>query len=931
VSESRRDSGPRGLSPERWREVDRLFAAALELPTADREAFVAEEAGSDAGLAGEVRALLESAGDAEAMIGESALRFADPLLTALGDHEPDSGGGLGAGARVGSYRIIREIGYGGMGAVYLAERADEQFHKQVAIKVVKRGMDTDEILARFRHERQILATLEHEGIARLYDGGATDDGRPYLVMEYVDGRPLTAYCDDLRLDVERRLVLFRAVCDAVQFAHQRFIVHRDLKPSNVLVAADGTVKLLDFGLARVLQSEGSAEHPRTSAGRRIMTPEYAAPEQILGRPVTTATDVYALGAILYQLLAGRRPLEPFQSDRALALQDLVEREPERLSAAASGMDLAAAALRGSTPDRLCRQLRGDLDCIVGRALEKEPARRYQSPRELADDIGRHVEGLPVVARPATVGYRVRRFLRRHRARVVVGAILVGLAGTSAVYSTVRIARERDRAERERTAAEDVIGLLTGLFERANPMIVPGGDTVQVAALLTDGERGVEGLAAHPDHQARMWRVLGNMRASRGEYAEAGTLLRRSWELQRQLRGSDDVEAARTYHELAVVEYRFEGSSAARSMLDTSLAQLRKILGRTHADVATALQDRAAAAASADEERRLLDEAVAVWQRQPQADSMGTAALLNNQGSERFGRGDYAEAQALFGTALRILERRVPPEHPNRLALTRNLASTLSGLGEWEPAESLMRQLVAHTPRTGNGTSRAADSEVLALLAAHQGRLEEAEAGLRTSLATLRGEVAADHWRIDNTLRNLGLVVVARGRGVEGLAILDSAIARSRERNGGTTQGYGYMTGQRVMPLLRLGRLAEAAEAARESERVLRATVPEGHGYLATLALWQGEVALARGDASDAEPHFREALRRFKVNLPERHPSVAGAACLLGAALVRQGRPGDGRHQLETACPVYQRWGLADSLAIGWGREALAAARAAMSP
>lgn len=929
MSEQPRDSGPRGLTPERWSEVDRLLAAALELPAPDRVAFVAAQAGTDASLAREVQALLDVAGDAETMIGESAIPFADPLLAALDDPRPDQGG-LSSGARVGPYGIVRELGHGGMGTVYLAERADDQFQKQVAIKVVRRGMDTDEILVRFRHERQILATLEHEGIARLYDGGATDDGRPYLVMEYVDGRPLTTYCDDLGLNLERRLTLFCAVCTAVQFAHQRLIVHRDLKPSNVFVTADGTIKLLDFGLARVLQPDGSAEHPRSSAGRRILTPEYAAPEQILGQPVTTATDVYALGAILYQLLAGQRPLEPFRSDPILALQDLVEREPERMSASASGMTPAAAALRGSTPDRLSRQLRGDLDCIVARALEKEPARRYQSPRELADDIRRHLDGRPVVARPATVGYRARRFLRRHRMRVVVGAVLLSLAGTAAVYSTMRIARERDRAEQERAAAENVIGLLTGLFERANPMLVPGGDTMQVAALLTDGVRGVEALGEHPDHQARMWRVLGNLRASRGELEEARDLLRRSWAAQRQLRGPDDPEAARTYQELAMVSHRFEGTSGTRAMLDTSLTELRRILGRTHADIAVALQDRAAAATSANEKRELIDEAVAVRQRQPEADSMSIAALLNSQGTERAGRGSYAEAQALFEASLRIVDRRLPPGHPNRVALIRNLATTMARLGEWDSAESLLRQAAALTPASDKSPGRASDTEGLALTAAHQGRLEAAEAGLRTTLVILKGAVAEDHWRIDNTMRNLGLVVVARGRVAEGLALLDSAIVRARVRDS-LAEGYGYMIGQRVIPLLRLGRPAEAAEAMRESARIVRAAVPAGHASLSTVALWQGQLALVRGDASDAEAHFRDALRRLKTNLPEQHPSVAGAACLLGVALVNQGQIAEGSRQLETACPVYRRWGLADSLALTWSRQALTTARSAMSP
>jgi tetratricopeptide (TPR) repeat protein len=335
------------------------------------------------------------------------------------------------------------------------------------------------------------------------------------------------------------------------------------------------------------------------------------------------------------------------------------------------------------------------------------------------------------------------------------------------------------------------------------------------------------------------------------------------------------------------------------MLDTSLARLRRLLGDSHTDIAKALQNRAEASATADEQRRLLDEAAAVWRRQPDADSTGVAAVFNAQGSERFERGELAEAKPLFEAAIRILDRTVPADHPAWLATAHNLASTLSGLGDWPAAERLTREVIARGERGGPRAGRAVDAEGLALLAAHQGRLAEAEAGLRTSLAQSRARLAPDHWRIDNTLRNLGHVVTARGRVAEGLTILDSAVARARGRAGGAdSKGYGGMVGQRVIALIRLGRLAEAEAAVRESDRALRAAVPQGHHYFADLARWKGLVAFAGADAAAAEPHFRESLRLMARRLPPRHPTVAGVDCMLGVALVRQGRVDEGRGHVE---------------------------------
>ena len=372
--------------------------------------------------------------------------------------------------RLGVYRVIREIGHGGMGTVYLGVRDDDAFQKRVAIKVLKRGMDTDSIVRRFRHERQILASLEHPFIASLLDGGSTPDGRPYFAMEYVEGQPIVDYCDTHRLDTPARLGLFRHVCAAVQYAHQNLVIHRDIKPANVLVMADGTPKLLDFGIAKLLNPElGGQTLAPTAPGLQLMTPEYASPEQVRGEAVTTASDVYSLGVLLYELLAGRLPYRITSRAQADIVRIVCESEPIRPSTAITQIDREGAGEAPPTGepahesgevakrdrrvtvdvDRLRRQLAGDLDNIVLKALSKEPQRRYASVDQFSEDVRRHLAGLPVMARKDTWGYRTTKFVRRNRAIVGAGvttfAVLV--AGVIATTWQARVARaERARAE-----------------------------------------------------------------------------------------------------------------------------------------------------------------------------------------------------------------------------------------------------------------------------------------------------------------------------------------------------------------------------------------------------------------------------------------------------------------------------------------------------
>ena len=447
------------MTPERWRQINDLFYSVVERQPDQRAAFLDAACAGDLDLRSEVESLLALQPHVADFIEEPAFK---PPTRPL----PDDPSAALAGRRIGPYKITREIGRGGMGAVYLAARADDEYQKKVAIKLIKRGMDSDAILRRFRHERQILANLEHPNIARLIDGGTTAEGIPYFVMEYVEGVPIDAYCDAHQLSITERLRLFRPVCAAVHYPHQHLVVHRDLKPSNILVTADGTVKLLDFGIAKLLDPPGTspAPAPATTIGARLMTPEYASPEQVRGEVLTTASDVYSLGVLLYDLLTGHPPYRITSHTPAEIERVVCGAQPERPStvvgktverAGAGGAapytltPESVSRTREGHPERLRRRLAGDLDNMVLMALRKEPGRRYASVEQFSEDLRRHLEGLPVLAHRDTPWYRGTKFVRRNKVGVAA-AVLILMALLAGVGATLWQAR---RAEAQRARAE----------------------------------------------------------------------------------------------------------------------------------------------------------------------------------------------------------------------------------------------------------------------------------------------------------------------------------------------------------------------------------------------------------------------------------------------------------------------------------------------
>jgi len=437
------DHGLELMTPERWKQVEAVFEQAIELPTDQRPAFLQSRCGGDEELRREAQSLLDSHARAGSFIEQRSLFIS-------GDGIDEHAATVTCGQLIGTYRVVREIGRGGMGAVYLAERADEQYQKRVAIKLIKRGMDTDAVLRHFRNERQILASFDHPNIARLLDGGTAGSGLPYFVMEYVEGLPIDAYCETHALPLNERLELFREVCAAVTYAHRHAVIHRDIKPSNILVIDDGAPKLLDFGIAKILQPGGTMEAAATMTGLRLLTPEYASPEQVQGKPLTTATDVYSLGVVLYQLLTGQKPYRLKTGTPEEISRAITEQEPAKPSTAV-GRD---AALQRPDSAARCpyhpKLLRGDLDNIALKALRKEPERRYPSVEQFSEDIRRHLQARPIRARKDTIHYRTAKFVQRNRVATAAAMLLF----VSLVSGIIATTWEAHKARAEEAVAKE---------------------------------------------------------------------------------------------------------------------------------------------------------------------------------------------------------------------------------------------------------------------------------------------------------------------------------------------------------------------------------------------------------------------------------------------------------------------------------------------
>jgi serine/threonine-protein kinase len=759
---------------------------ALALTDAHRATWLAAIAERDAALGAELESLLA---DHQHLQQSGFLEKARPVLA-----RPAQALAL-EGHTIGAYRLLSLIGQGGMGSVWLAERADGRFEGRVAVKLLNIALVGRAVEERFRREGNFLAKVTHAHVARLIDAGVSPAGQPYLVLEHVDGRPIDRYCDEEGLGIEARIVLFLDMLEAVAHAHANLVVHRDIKPANVLVGADGEVKLLDFGIAKLLGDDeqwGGSGVAQASALTREsgapLTPQYAAPEQVMQGQVTVATDIHALGVLLYILLTGQHPAGAAVRSPVTLLRAIVEEEPRRMSAVVAGgtattEELTRHAARcGTTVARLHRALRGDLDTIVAKTLKKNPSERYVSVSALADDLRRCLHHEPISARADSPGYRAARFVRRHVRGVTAAAVFVVMLAAVTMFYTTRLATERDRAQREAAKAARVSEALSGLLRGADPIAnraTPDGFTV-TGLLDAATERVQNELADQPDAQAEIFTIIGRMYRRIGTYDKAQHLLERALASGRAAFGPEHASVAQTLTDLGALAAEKGDYATAAASLESALSIRRRVYGAEHTDVADTLaelgriyQDQGFNARAEPVHR----EALAIRRKLLGDDSGETAVSLSDLASVLRLNGDLEGAEALLRQSLAVHRRTRGDTHAMTATTMHDLALTIGARGDQASAESLFRQAMdVHRRALGDSHPLVAVTlNSLSRVLREQGRDDEAERALQAALEIARPALGTDHQLIAIYSLNLASVQLARGEAASAEPLIRNAL------------------------------------------------------------------------------------------------------------------------------------------------------------
>ncbi len=866
------------MNQNTWDKIESIFKSAIELPIDKREAFVQEACAGNDELYREIMQLLSEDDSPHSMLDGHAL---DGIALA-----PDT---LAPGTQIENYRIIALIGTGGMGAVYLAERSDGEFKQQVALKLIKNGRNSREVLSRFRNERQILARLEHPNIARLLDGGVTTNGDPYFTMEYVDGEPIHCYCDRNQLSIEDRLSLFIEVCEAVRYAHRNLVIHRDLKPGNIMVTGSGEVKLLDFGIAKFLESDDAIMQTITQAGLMAMTPEYASPEQIRGEAVTTASDIYSLGVILSLLLSGNPPYR-LDSHSVAALVDAVcHTDPLKPS---TGLFLKNASTKAteSSPEntarlrqlsitRLKQQLSGDLDNICLKALRKEPERRYQYIDEFINDLRNYLDDKPVSASGDAFQYRAGKFIRRHRLAVISSAMTLLLLATLISFYTIRLAEERDRARLEAQKASQITEFLTSIFAISDPN-QSRGEAVTARELLDEGAKRLDQeLTSQPEVKAALSEVIGRVYNNLGLYARAKPLLEKSLTLRNNEAAADIAGTARSMQALGEYHHMLGNFAQAESLYIAAI-EIQKTLEASHTDdYVTTLNFLGWLKndlGEYDAAETWYNKGLAVMEANGAPENVAYATTINNVALLLHEKNDYEPAEKLFRKGIKILRRVVGEEHQETSTTYFNLGQLLRDKGDFVTADSMLRQSLYidqkllgddHPTLAYTFTSMAQLSEIM-------GRVDSSEALHRRALQIRRTSLGEEHPKVAYSLTHLAGILGRQGEFTEAEACFQEAETIIGKVYGESHPEYVKLVYYQGMLLQRKGDLRRAEEllvraVALRSKVFGKSHRLTGNALIALASVYHDQKQWVKSDSA-----YIAAAHLFQNLFGEAHPAVA---------------------------------------------------------